>query len=139
MAFAPDGRLFFAEKDTGDIRVIEDGHLLPDPFAHIDVLSAAEQGLLGLALDPAFDTDPWVYVYYSDPVAHINRLARLRADGGSVGTCSRCSTRSRPRTAITTAGTSRSDATGSCTSRWVRSMNRSAPRTRTTSAARSCA
>ena len=25
MAFAPDGRLFFAEKDTGDIRVIEDG------------------------------------------------------------------------------------------------------------------
>ena len=84
MAFAPDGRLFFAEKDTGDIRVIEDGHLLPDPFAHIDVLSAAEQGLLGLALDPAFDTDPWVYVYYSDPVAHINRLARLRTDGGSV-------------------------------------------------------
>ena len=84
MAFAPDGSLFFAEKDTGDIRVIEDGRLLPDPFAHIDVLSAAEQGLLGLALDPAFDTDPWVYIYYSDPVAHINRLARLRADGGSV-------------------------------------------------------
>ncbi len=25
MAFAPDGRLFFAEKDTGDIRVIRDG------------------------------------------------------------------------------------------------------------------
>jgi glucose/arabinose dehydrogenase len=84
MAFAPDGRLFFAEKDTGDIRVIEDGRLLPEPFAHIDVLSAAEQGLLGLALDPAFDTDPWVYIYYSDPVAHINRLARLRTDGGSV-------------------------------------------------------
>jgi glucose/arabinose dehydrogenase len=81
MAFAPDGRLFFAEKDTGDIRVIEDGRLLPDPFAHIDVLSSSEQGLLGLALDPAFEAEPWIYVYYSDPVAHINRLARLRADG----------------------------------------------------------
>ncbi len=84
MAFAPDGRLFFTEKDTGDIRVIQGGKLLPDPFAHIDVLSSSEQGLLGLALDPSFDVEPWVYVYYSDPVAHINRLARLRADGGTV-------------------------------------------------------
>lgn len=84
MAFAPDGRLFFAEKDTGDIRVIQDGRLLPDPFAHVDVLSSSEQGLLGLSLDPNFDVEPWVYVYYSDPVAHINRLARLRADGGSI-------------------------------------------------------
>jgi glucose/arabinose dehydrogenase len=64
--------------------VIEDGRLLPDPFAHIDVLSSGEQGLLGLALDPAFDAEPWVYVYYSDPVAHINRLARLRADDDSI-------------------------------------------------------
>lgn len=83
MAFAADGRLFFTEKDTGDIRVIQDGQLLPDPFAHVDVLSSSEQGLLGLALDPAFDVDPWIYVYYSDPVAHINRLARTRADGDS--------------------------------------------------------
>ncbi|MEO8422292.1 MAG: PQQ-dependent sugar dehydrogenase [Actinomycetota bacterium] len=83
MTFAPDGRLFFAEKDSGDIRVIEDGRLLPDPFAHIDVLSSAEQGLLGIALDPNFDAEPWVYVYYSDPVARINRLGRFRADDDS--------------------------------------------------------
>jgi glucose/arabinose dehydrogenase len=81
MAFAPDGRLFFAEKDTGDIRVIEDGRLLPEPFAHIDVLSSTEQGLLGLALDPAFDVDPWIYVYYSDPASRTNRLIRLRGSG----------------------------------------------------------
>ena len=80
MAFSPDGRLFFAEKDTGDIRVIRDGQLEADPLAHIDVLSSSEQGLSGLALDPAFDTQPWIYVYYSDPVAHLNRLARIRAD-----------------------------------------------------------
>ncbi|MGZ5306626.1 MAG: PQQ-dependent sugar dehydrogenase [Actinomycetota bacterium] len=83
MAFAPDGRLFFAEKDTGDTRVIQDGRLLPDPFAHVDILSSSEQGLLGLALNPAFDVEPWIYIYYSDPVAHINRLARFRADGDS--------------------------------------------------------
>ena len=80
MAFAPDGRLLFAEKDTGDIRVIRDGELVDDPLAHIDVLSSSEQGLLGLALDPAFATQPWIYVYYSDPAVHLNRLARIRAD-----------------------------------------------------------
>jgi quinoprotein glucose dehydrogenase len=80
IAFSPDGRLFFAEKDTGDIRVVRDGLLVADPLAHIDVLSSSEQGLLGLALDPAFDTQPWIYVYYSDPVSHLNRLARIRAD-----------------------------------------------------------
>ena len=80
MAFAPDGRLLFAEKDTGDIRVIRDGSLEAEPLAHIDVLSSSEQGLLGLALDPAFDTQPWIYVYYSDPVSHLNRLARISAD-----------------------------------------------------------
>ena len=85
MAFAPDGRLFFAEKDTGDIRVIRDGHLVEDPVAHIDVLSSSEQGLLGLALDPAFDTQPWIYVYYSDPVSHLNRLARISVDDVQAG------------------------------------------------------
>jgi len=35
--FAPDGRLFFAEHWTGDIRIVgKDGTLIPDPFAHID-------------------------------------------------------------------------------------------------------
>ena len=35
---------------------------------------------MGLALDPSFATQPWIYVYYSDPVSHLNRLARIRAD-----------------------------------------------------------
>jgi quinoprotein glucose dehydrogenase len=80
MAFTPDGMLLFAEKDTGDIRVIRDGELVEDPLAHVDVLSSSEQGLLGLALDPAFATRPWIYVYYSDQALHLNRLARIRAD-----------------------------------------------------------
>ena len=60
--------------------MVRDGELVADPLAHIDVLSSSEQGLLGLALDPAFDTQPWIYVYYSDPVSHLNRLARISAD-----------------------------------------------------------
>ncbi len=84
MAFAPDGRLFFAEKDTGDIRVVQDGRLLPHPFAHLDVVSSSEQGLLGLALDRDFATTRWVYVYYSDPQTRTNRPIRIRRSGDAI-------------------------------------------------------
>lgn len=97
MAFAPDGRLFFNEKDTGRVRIIEGGRLLPEPFATLPVaLVANETGLLGLALDPRFPSEPWVYVYYSDSTDGLNRLVRIRAEG-YVGTEQRrCSTPCRP-------------------------------------------
>ena len=81
MAFSPDGRLFVAEQHRGDIRIVEDGRLLPDTFAHIDVVDTFEQGLLGIALHPEFPREPWVYAYYSDPVLRINRVLRIRAQG----------------------------------------------------------
>jgi glucose/arabinose dehydrogenase len=84
MAFAPDGRLFYTEKDTGRIRIVEDGRLLPDPFAEIPVQGGGESGLLGLALDPDFGSSPFVYVYFTGPDGH-NHLARLRADGDRGG------------------------------------------------------
>ena len=86
MAFSPDGRLFFAEKDTGDIRVVRDGALVADPSRTSTCCRRANRALLGLALDPAFDTQPWIYVYYSDPVSQLNRLARIRADDAGGGT-----------------------------------------------------
>jgi glucose/arabinose dehydrogenase len=81
MAFAPDGRLFFNEKDTGNIRIVRDGEVLPDPFFHVDVNGGGESGLLGLALDPHFDADPWVYVYFTSATDGRNHLQRIRADG----------------------------------------------------------
>lgn len=81
MAWAPDGRLFFTEKETGDVRVVgADGELEHRPFAHIDVLGDAERGLLGIALHPDFPDEPWVYVYFTDPASSRNRLVRLRAE-----------------------------------------------------------
>jgi glucose/arabinose dehydrogenase len=85
VAFAPDGRVFFTEKDTGRVRIMRDGRLLPDPFATLPVDGGGEKGLLGIALDPAFPAEPWVYVYYSDATDHRNRLVRIRAEG-DVGT-----------------------------------------------------
>ena len=81
MAFAPDGRLFVAEQE-GDLRVIKDGVLLPQPFLSVTVSSAGERGLLGVAFDPDFASNQFVYVYYTatTPAIH-NRVSRFTAAG----------------------------------------------------------
>jgi glucose/arabinose dehydrogenase len=73
IAFAPDGRIFLAEQLTGNIRIISaDGQLQDEPFAHLDVATYLEQldwGLTGLALDPQFATNHYVYAFYMEPVS----------------------------------------------------------------------
>ena len=64
IAFAPDGRIFFTERG-GALRVIEsDGRLNSEPVATLDV-GSVEGGLLGLALDPNFEENHFVYLYYT--------------------------------------------------------------------------
>ena len=68
LALAPDGRLFFTEVDTGNVRIIDaSGNLLATPFATISVLNGGHLGLLGLALDPAFALNGFVYVLANVP------------------------------------------------------------------------
>jgi|GEM_PF-1419456 len=81
LRFAPDGRLFFNELSTGNVRVIDAlGALVPTPVANLAVLGGAEQGLLGLALSPTFASDGLLYVYASVPAAgiHANRNQVVR-------------------------------------------------------------
>jgi len=69
LAFAPDGRLFYAERLTGDVRVVSaDGQLQKEPFAHVEVPYLLEWGLTGLALDPEFATNHYVYIYFTQVV-----------------------------------------------------------------------
>jgi glucose/arabinose dehydrogenase len=60
--FANDGRIFFTER-TGNLRVIQDGELLP-PIMSMDV-AGGEGGLLGVVLDPKFDQNHYIYLYYT--------------------------------------------------------------------------
>src|ERR1041384_6791263 len=81
MAFAPDGRLFVCEQG-GRLRVIKDGALLPTPFLTVTVSSSGERGLLGVAFDPEFATNQYVYVYYTATVPAVhNRISRFTANG----------------------------------------------------------
>ncbi|MEO5821257.1 MAG: PQQ-dependent sugar dehydrogenase [Vicinamibacteraceae bacterium] len=81
MQFAPDGRLFVCEQG-GRLRVIKDGALLPVPFVTLTVNASGERGLLGVAFDPAFPVNHYVYVYYTatTPTVH-NRISRFIASG----------------------------------------------------------
>src|SRR5437868_11389933 len=64
MAFAPDGRLFVCLQ-SGQVRVIKNGALLSAPFLSISVTSGGERGLLGVAFDPNFTSNQFVYFYYT--------------------------------------------------------------------------
>ncbi len=86
MAFAPDGRLFYTEKETGSVRVVRpEGRLLPAPFVMLPVIPDAERGLLGIALDPGFPREPWVYLYDSNATTGRNELIRVRDEDGVAG------------------------------------------------------
>ncbi|HXK32608.1 MAG TPA: PQQ-dependent sugar dehydrogenase, partial [Dehalococcoidia bacterium] len=86
--FAPDGRIFVGKKD-GTILVWEDGSLLASPFYVIpNVNDHHDRGLLGLALDPDFAVNGYVYVAYTyennaaDPGGiKTAQVIRLTADG----------------------------------------------------------
>ncbi len=84
MAFAPDNRIFVAQQ-TGALRVIKNGALLATPFLSLTVNSTGERGLIGLAFDPDFATNQYIYVYYTVPAAGINapfnRISRFTANG----------------------------------------------------------
>lgn len=80
--FAPDGRIFITER-PGRIRTLEGGRLLPEPWMTFEVAAVGEAGLMGLAIDPQFAQNRFVYVAYTYRAANgrlQNRLVRLRED-----------------------------------------------------------
>ncbi len=81
MAFAPDGRLFVCQQG-GQLRVIKNGTLLATPFLTVTTDASGERGLLGIAFDPNFSTNHFVYVYYTVPSSpRHNRVSRFTASG----------------------------------------------------------
>jgi glucose/arabinose dehydrogenase len=81
MQFAPDGRLFVCQQG-GALRVVKNGALLATPFVSLSVNADGERGLLGVAFDPNFAVNQYVYVYYTTNSAPIhNRISRFTANG----------------------------------------------------------
>ena len=86
LAFTPDGRILVTER-RGRIRVIQGGELIESPLAVLDVARVSEAGLMGIALDPEFSTNGYLYVcytYFGNGGRLFNRVARLTESGGAV-------------------------------------------------------
>jgi glucose/arabinose dehydrogenase len=88
MALAPDGRIFYCYQH-GSVRVIKNRIHLPTPFADVTSYSGGEAGVLGIAFDPGFQSNSFVYVYYTvtSPDRH-NRISRFTANGDVAVPCS---------------------------------------------------
>ncbi|MFQ5423447.1 MAG: PQQ-dependent sugar dehydrogenase [Phycisphaerae bacterium] len=80
LAFAPDGRLFVAEKG-GRVCIVEDRRVREPPFTEIDVHSLLESGLLGLALDPDFTINHYVYLFATTSFEEQQILRFTEVDG----------------------------------------------------------
>ena len=81
--WAPDGRLFILERE-GNVRIYKNGQLLTQAFTNLPSVTTGDRGLIGIAFDPSFDTNHWVYFYYTGTDL-LNRLMRFDASG-DIGT-----------------------------------------------------
>jgi len=83
--FAPDGRLFVTER-PGRVRIVSGGS--SELALTVDgVYTQGEAGLLGLALDPEFAQNRFVYIYYSATASGgaVNRIVRYREVNSRLG------------------------------------------------------
>ncbi|HXJ65046.1 MAG TPA: PQQ-dependent sugar dehydrogenase [Actinomycetota bacterium] len=83
--FTPGGRIFFGEKATGQINVVNPQNGNIHRFTTIThVVSDGEQGLLGLALDPQYPSRPFVFAYATRNVAggEKDQILRMKNVGG---------------------------------------------------------
>ena len=65
LAFAPDGRVFVAERG-GRLRIVRDGRMLPEPAVDL-AANGIEHFLIALALDRGFERTHFVYLVYTSP------------------------------------------------------------------------
>ncbi|WP_122639512.1 PQQ-dependent sugar dehydrogenase [Romboutsia sp. Marseille-P6047] len=75
-----DKRIYFTER-SGSIRVIENNILNPNPLIRFELpfVAQGEGGLMGIALDPNYSQNHYIYVMhsYSDNNKILNRVIRL--------------------------------------------------------------
>ena len=79
---AQDGRVFYIDR-LGDVKVVQTNGSVATA-AHLDVFTANESGLLGMALDPDFATNNWMYLYYSPNGSEsVDQLSRFTVKADS--------------------------------------------------------
>ncbi len=77
IAVTSGGNIFWIER-YGTIHLYDQATKQTLPVGKLNVFSGNNDGLLGIALDPAFDTNKQLYLYYSPaeatPKQHVSRF-----------------------------------------------------------------
>ncbi|GAA1884391.1 ThuA domain-containing protein [Asanoa iriomotensis] len=86
---APDGRVFYVQR-AGQIKIFKPAQQSTVTAGTLSVYTGGEDGLVGMALDPNFATNGWIYLYYSpsSSATDINRLSRFTVSGDTVNLAS---------------------------------------------------
>ncbi|MEX2215535.1 MAG: PQQ-dependent sugar dehydrogenase [Phycisphaeraceae bacterium] len=77
---APDGRVFFIELG-GKLRAYKPDAKQVIEVGTLNVWAQQENGLLGMALDPKFSENRWIYLQYSPPDYSGQHISRFTLDG----------------------------------------------------------
>ncbi|MFN6127475.1 MAG: PQQ-dependent sugar dehydrogenase [Planctomycetota bacterium] len=84
MALAPNGTIFLIEL-AGNIKAIDPKTFKVQLVGKLDVTTEQENGLLGIALDPNFESNRWMFLQYSPPDFPGQRISRFRIqDDGKI-------------------------------------------------------
>jgi glucose/arabinose dehydrogenase/regulation of enolase protein 1 (concanavalin A-like superfamily) len=81
-AFAPNGDIYVGEQG-GTILIYRNGAILATPLGTINTDGSNEKGLLGLAVDPNYATNGYVYVSYTTVDEHA-QLSRFTVQNSTI-------------------------------------------------------
>lgn len=81
---APDGRVFFIER-AGALRIYQPASTTTTTAGTLNVITSNEDGLIGIALDPDFANNQWVYLFYSPAnVSDVQHVSRFMMTGNTL-------------------------------------------------------
>ncbi|MDI3421168.1 ThuA domain-containing protein [Streptomyces luteolus] len=82
---AADGKVFYAQRN-GEVKIFDPKSHQTTSAGQLDVYTGGEDGLVGLELDPKFQDNHWIYLYYAPAGAKddINRLSRFTVKDGKL-------------------------------------------------------
>ena len=87
--FLPDGRMLVVEL-AGTIKVLPPPYVQPSPIPFLQLTNigsaGVQQGIYDIALDPAFTTNHYYYVFYTLGSPNRDRLSRFTANSSLTGT-----------------------------------------------------
>ncbi|HCT77128.1 MAG TPA: glycosyl hydrolase, partial [Micromonosporaceae bacterium] len=82
---APDGRVFYVQRG-GALKIYKPSTSSTVTAGQLSVYTGGEDGLTGIALDPNFATNNWVYLYWSPSASttDVNRVSRFTMSGDTL-------------------------------------------------------